>query len=137
MVAELCDYLVLPRDPRRLRWPDHASLTQHRQEPLQCRAVDRVDRVLRSPIAEIPLDHVLIDVCHPRAAACNPLHEVADQAEAPQTAFFSDPLFSKTHRIALDKLSAGCVFEPTECPAPAQVLFCNHHLSSAVESGSR
>src|SRR4029450_6745946 len=139
MVAELYEYLVLRSDPQRLRRRDHAKLGQNGHEPLQCRALAPVDRVLPSSIAEIPLDHALIDVSHLRlrAAAFDPLHEVADQAEAPQTAFLSEPLFSETRRVQLDELSVGSILEPTEYPAPAQVLFCNHQSLLAVESEGR
>src|SRR5262245_49252165 len=43
IVGEVGGYLVLRSDPRWLRWRDDTSIAQHRQEPLQCRAVTRVD----------------------------------------------------------------------------------------------
>src|SRR5262245_9439584 len=109
IVAEVCEYLVLRSDPRWLRWRDHTGVAQHREEPLQCWAVARVDGPLPGSDLEKPFDHRFIYVGHPKAAARHPLHEVADQTERPQSDSLSEPVINETPRVALDQLCVTSV----------------------------
>src|SRR5262249_37717262 len=135
IVGEVRGYLILWGDPRWLCWRDETSIAQHRQEPLQCRAVARVDGPLPGSVSEKPFDHRFIDVGHLKATARHPIHEVANHTERPQSDSLSEPVFNETRRVTLDGLSVASVLKSSEWPAPGQVLFCNHHLSSAFESG--
>ena len=76
---------------------------------------------------EVPLDHAFIEIGQLRAASCDPTQEIADQVEAPPSAVASEPVFDETRRVELDELSVGSTLQAPEQPAPAQVLFCNHH----------
>src|SRR5689334_13256913 len=104
IVAKICEYLVLRRDPRWFRWRDNTSIAEHRQEPLQCRAVTRVLGPLPSSVSEKSFDHRPIDVGHPKAASRHPTHEVANQTERPQNDSPSEPAFNETRCVVLDEL---------------------------------
>src|SRR5262249_21910608 len=72
-----------------------------------------------------------------RTAACDPTQETADQAEAPPSTLVSEADLNETRRVVLDEASVRPIPQTPVKPACAQVLFCNHHLSSAVESGGK
>jgi hypothetical protein len=92
--------------------------------------------MLPGSVPTIAVHHTFIEVSQSRAAGRYPTQETADQVEAPPSTVASEAEFNETRGVALDELSVGSVLEAPEQPAPAQVLFRNHHLSSAVESGS-
>src|ERR1700730_9412844 len=84
---------------------------------------------------EIPSDHMLIEVSQHGTAAGDPTQEIADHLEASQNAIASQADFNETRRVSFDELSVWSVLEASEQPTLAQMRFCNHHVSSAVESG--
>src|SRR5262245_56204578 len=72
IIAEVCEYLILPSDPRQLCRRNHTCVTQHRQEPLQRRAIASIDGLLRGSVTEKLIDHTFIDVGQNGAAAWHP-----------------------------------------------------------------
>jgi hypothetical protein len=81
---------------------------------------------------EIPSDHMLIEVSQHGTAADDPTQEIADHLEASQNAIASQADFNETRHVPFDELFVWSVLDALEQPAPAQMRFCNHHLSSAV-----
>jgi hypothetical protein len=86
-------------------------------------------------VTEISVDQTFIELGQHEAAACDPTQEIADQVDAPPSAAASEADFNETRRVALYELSVRPIPQTPVNPAPAQILFCNHHLSSTVESG--
>src|SRR5215510_12573116 len=92
--------------------------------------------MLPGSVLEVAVDHTFIEVGQSGAAGRDPTQETTDQVEAPPSTVASEAELNETRVVVLDELPMGSVLEALEQPAPAQVLFCNHRLSSAVESGS-
>ena len=89
--------------------------------------VARLDSLLAGSVAEVPLDNTLIEIRQLRTPACDPAHETAGHVEAPPCAVASEPVFDEPRRVELDQLSVRSTLQAPKQPAPAQVLFCNHH----------
>src|ERR1700722_6737030 len=79
VLAKLLEYLILRGNRLQRRWRDPARLAQHRQPPLQCRPVTRLDGLLPASVPEVAIDHAFIKVGQIGAAACDPAQETPDQ----------------------------------------------------------
>jgi hypothetical protein len=101
-----------------------ASVAQHGKQPLQGRPIAWLDALPPRSVTDVPLDHAFIEISRPRAAACHPTQQIADQIEAPQSALASEPLFDEARRVELNELSVGSTLQAPEQPAP---VLRNHH----------
>ena len=83
--------------------------------------------LLPRSLSEVSLGYVFIEISQLRAAAsCDPVQEIADQAEAPPSPLASETVFDEARSVKLNKLSVRSAPQTREQPAPAQVLIRNH-----------
>jgi hypothetical protein len=77
-------------------------------------------------MAEIPTDHMFVQVREYGAAAHDPTQKIAHQAEAAPSTLVSETEFNETCRVELDELSMRPTLQAPEQAARAQVFLCKH-----------
>jgi hypothetical protein len=88
--------------------------------------VARLDRLIPGSVAEIPLDHMFIEIGELTTAACDPTQQATDQVEVPARAVANQADFDETRCVDLDERTVGSMLETPEQSAPAQIFCCNH-----------
>lgn len=117
IAAERLEDLLMRCERWQRRWRNRARLAKHRQQTLQCRLVAGLDGLLPGSVPEVLLDHTFIEIRQLRAAARNPAHEIAEQAEGPPCALVREPVLGETCRVKLDELSVPSTLQAPEQPA--------------------